>query len=292
MEGYMRIGILGQGSIGKRHANNLRDLGHDVLTYDPIIYQTIPKAHSRERVLRTSDAIIIASPTPQHFQDICDVVDAKKPMLIEKPLISADPKLLPRIIEKLGSSGLPAYMGFNLRFHEAVRKAKEWLPRIGRPIDSNFMVAQKTEKPAYLRDSVLNNWGAHELDIILWMFGPGTITSSGIKEDSAWTTIHHQTGMTSCLYCDYKTDPERRWFTIFGTDGRVECNLVARQAAAFVGDRCSAILKHASDSWDQNYFDEIKSWLNQIQGLPGDCATWQDGVAVQELVIQAYERNK
>jgi phosphoglycerate dehydrogenase-like enzyme len=62
----MKIGILGLGSIGSRHAKNLKAMGHEVLGYDPA-----RGTHSRDAVLE-ADAIIIASPTTKHCNDLLD----------------------------------------------------------------------------------------------------------------------------------------------------------------------------------------------------------------------------
>src|SRR6266849_523498 len=64
-----KIGILGLGSIGSRHFQNFKDLGCEVLGYDPFI---TPLAQDREYVLDWADSIVIATPTARHHLDFFD----------------------------------------------------------------------------------------------------------------------------------------------------------------------------------------------------------------------------
>ena len=67
------IGVIGLGSIGARHARNLKTLGYRVIGHDPVIELTkdgvlyCPKA---ETVFASADAIIIAGPTELHSAHI------------------------------------------------------------------------------------------------------------------------------------------------------------------------------------------------------------------------------
>lgn len=279
------IGILGYGSIGRRHAENAGALGHGILVYDPALNPL--DCSSRDEVLARADAIIIATPTPQHWQDIMDCAIREKPMLIEKPITHPDPLAVDQVEEILGRKKVPAFMGFNLRFHECVRKAKEWLPEIGRPVSADFAVLQKCNRPDYLRDGVISNWLSHEIDLALHLLGPGEhfYCEADKADTKADIKIKHPQG-TSWLTGDYLTDPEIRRFRISGSHGIMDVDLVRRTV-----DLATNGVSHysAEDSFDQNYKNELTSFLNQIEGKPGLCATWQDGVAAERIVIAARE---
>ena len=68
----MKIGVLGLGSIGKRHAENLISLGHEVYGFDPVA----PKINGVKNVSRDEiwdqKAVVIASPSSQHLDDLSD----------------------------------------------------------------------------------------------------------------------------------------------------------------------------------------------------------------------------
>jgi predicted dehydrogenase len=246
-------------------------------------------AHSgstpRNTVLHDSDAIIIATPTTEHWRDIMDCAEMGKPMLIEKPITHPDLETLEKVAYALGTSGVPAFMGFNLRFHACVQKAKEWLPKIGVPLNCQFRVLQKSTRPEYLRDGVISNWLSHEIEVALHLLGHGTIVGCDVdsKDTTAHISIKHENGGRSILYGDYGTDPEIRDFTIWGMDGDLRADLVSRTVT------CGKDRFRAEDSFDQNYEAELSSWIKQIKGDHGLCADWTDGVAVERIVIKARE---
>src|SRR5712671_2686106 len=79
-----KIGVLGLGSIGSRHFQNFKDLGCDVRGYDPGAGKV--STMLREDLMNWADAIVIATPTAQHWQDIVDCWAVKKPIFVEKPI--------------------------------------------------------------------------------------------------------------------------------------------------------------------------------------------------------------
>src|SRR5262245_42559638 len=129
----MKIGIIGLGSIGLRHACNLLMMGHQVYGHDPDRSRcnllrdaggklmANPYLHSFD-TLGACDAVVIASPTPEHARGL------------ECLRFGNNPKYKPAFVEKpiadrldLENTDAVVMVGNNLRFHSAVIKAKEWL---------------------------------------------------------------------------------------------------------------------------------------------------------------------
>jgi predicted dehydrogenase len=277
----MRVGVIGLGSIGSRHAKNLKHLGHEVLGYDPKIIDSFTINH----VLTNSDAVVIASPTPTHWEYMRQVSNADKPFFVEKPL--AD--------QAMGGSFNALMVGYNLRFHSCVIKAKEWIDAgaLGNhPIWSNFVVAQYSDKPDYLRDGVILNW-SHEIDLALHLLGPAVVRAcaADIKETIAdlilwhWAPSHAHT----TIHLDYLTKPEIRQSIIVGTDATIIMDLVGRHAwlrnheglmiDSFVGD----------DTWDSNYLDEMETFIARVEGKETIGCTGQEGLEVLKICLKAKE---
>ncbi len=295
----MRIGVLGYGSIGKRHFVNIENLGHETFWWDP----NIPSHGDREKIINYCDAIVVASPSINHAKDLMDVIDQGRPVLVEKPFGYDGPALLEGYLKGARRRWGPSHIiatGFNLRFHECVKKAKELLPEIGEIIAAHFTVYQKTEKPEYLRDGIIRNWCSHEIDLAQYLFGPGIVnhcsTTFGVDGRD---TIDALIGMdfpsvegSVIIQADYYTDPEQRFFWISGTKGTIYVDLVKR--SVFFRDREGhpRPILSASDSWDKNYFDEIALFIQSIEAGKhlAPLATGEDGVSCLYRIMEAREK--
>ncbi len=281
------IGVLGLGSIGTRHAKNIADLGHKVLTYDPVV-----APGEIQDVLRQSDAIVIASSTESHGPLLEHCVVHGKPMLVEKPIAHANPERVKKILDDAGVKGLPIMVGNNLRFHSCVQKAKEWIDgnKIGTPRWGNFVVAQYSDKHPYLRDGVTLNWLAHEIDLALHLLGSGeTITAAITQEDDiADICLRHYPGARSSIHGDYITKPDVRWSIVVGDDGHMLIDLKHRTVACLLADGTHDSFM-GKDTWDSNYVDEMKAFIDLIDGKSGLGATGEDGLAALECIVKARE---
>ncbi len=298
----MKIGILGYGSIGERHGTNLLGLGlgHQVLWYDPNERDLC----SREGIIDWADAVVVASPTKQHIPDFQDVIDLGKHVFVEKPFGYDAPApyidgYLKGARMRWGAKTIIA-TGFNLRFHDCVKKAKELLPDIGNIVAAHFAVFQKTEKPLYLQDGIIRNWCSHEIDLALYLLGPGILSDchftpgdDGRDTVEAWVSLDIPTVQTKCfIQADYYTNPEQRFFWIAGENGTIYVDLVKRNV--FFRDREGnpRPILSATDSFDRNYIDEMKCFVQSIETgqHQAPLATGEDGAAVHRIIMEAREK--
>jgi myo-inositol 2-dehydrogenase / D-chiro-inositol 1-dehydrogenase len=181
----VRIGVIGTGGMGERHAVNLyrfagsakvtalydldearaRKVGE--LCGDPVIFQD-PEALIRSDSV---DAIVVASPDSFHARFVLACLKAEKPILCEKPLASEIPDAL-RIIEaetKLGRKLVS--VGFNRRFdpyHLEVRK----MARSGE-IGSPLLWKGTHRNASAMYDNsgafILVNSAGHDVDSARWL---------------------------------------------------------------------------------------------------------------------------
>ncbi len=294
----MRIGILGYGSIGRRHFKNIEILGsHKLDSYDPKNDRPI----HRKTLIDWSDAIIVASPSINHAKDMMDAVDVGKHVLVEKPFGYDYPPLLVGCLQgaraKWGSNHIIA-TGFNLRFHDCVRKTKRLIPEIGQLKAAMFTVRQKTERPQYLRDGIIRNWLSHEIDLARYLLGDidyvdrceapidehrndATEAHIVIKFRDVQNKVHFE--------ADYLSSPESRYFWIEGEDGAIYVDLVKRNVFIRDKDGHHRQVLAAMDNWDQNYMDEMKCFIKSIEigQHQTPLATGEDGVKCLEAVMTA-----
>lgn len=283
----MRVGILGLGSIGQRHATNASAAGHEVIGYDPWGYGLciIGRNWTRDEVLQ-AEAIVIASPTKEHAEDLrCAALKKPKCILVEKPL--GEDREVYEGLNLAKDYNSTVHVGYNLRFHSSVKKAKEWLPEIGRPIWSSFVCAQHNDKPAYLRDGVILNW-SHEIDLALYLLGPAKVTGSATrltngKDDLVDILLEHK-DLRSTIHLDYLTEPERRGFTIVGTKGSIKANLVTRTVWLKTQNRDEMF--KGCDTWNENYKEEMQSFLGDKHLL----CTGDEGLEVLKICLEVRKQ--
>lgn len=276
----MLIGILGFGSIGMRHGRNLMDIGHQVVFHDPGVLGSI----DRDVLIREADAVIICTPTIRHALDLCDVLQARKHVLVEKPIGYDCPPYISGLIMGARSvaRNLIVATGFMCRFHPEVQRAKRQIDAgfFGKIGTCQFNVLQKNSQVQYLRDGVIRNWASHELDIARHLLGNLHVeeVSVGVNgsQDISMLVILRGIERENEVHvrADYITNPEIREFEIVGSDAHRRFDLVQGQAV-----------------WDKTYVDELKTFINAIDGKdPGPLADGVDGVAALQLVMDIREK--
>ncbi len=286
-----KIAVLGhKGSIGKRHLNNL--IANDIPArgWDPAV-ASVP-GRSREEVVGWADGVIIATPTREHVRDMMDCKG--KHILVEKPMaFDAPAQYLRGFCLGKKSNGEGVFVGNNLRFHGCVKEVKKMLDGgvIGKIGWAEFWVKQKTEKEPYLMDGVSRNWGAHEIDLALFLLGPAMArevkdcrTVNG-RDVAIEFCLQHENGVASTLSMDYVTEPEQRGFKLCGTKGTIEVDLVARTLK--LSNIAIASVNQINDTWDKNYVDEVREFASACAGAKhgGFLATGEEGADVMDVIL-------
>lgn len=280
----MRVGIVGHGSIGSRHATNARILGHDVIVYDP----AGPRDVAFERkIYADADAIVIANPSFMHEGSLRAAIERRKPVLVEKP-ISVSLGMLDLLLSTAEDNGVFVMMGNNLRFHPCVQETKARLGEIGDSIWASFTCASLTEKKPYLSDGVTLSTGSHEVDLALYFFGPGRVIASsgrwGVDADEIIDfVVLHDNGVRSSFHLDFVTKNEIREYWIAGSEHNI--GAVLPQRLFSLGD---GITRHKG-SYDDDYLEEMRMFLAAAEtpGARGDWATGRDGFETLKILLGA-----
>lgn len=273
----MRIGILGYGSIGARHGQNALWLGHKVIYHDPKQPDGLP----RDEVIKRSDAVIIASPTPSHFDDLLDCNREGKVCFVEKPISN-------RAIK--GSPDHVLMVGYNMRFHPCTLKAAEWLKdeRIGKPLWASFICAQYNEKPDYLRDGVTLNW-SHEIDLALHLLGPAKLAAAAINgsDSIADITLTHETECQTSIHLDYVTRPEHRGFSVAGEKGVLIANLPQRSIMLLDSNGNHRQSEVYPGDYGNDYATEMAAFIDRVEGKEAPGCTAAGAIEVLKICLKA-----
>lgn len=112
----VRVLVIGTGSIGTRHAENLRALGTNV---DHLGWRGATMTGIEAR-LRVCDAAVIATATDVRLPLITACAQAKKPFYVEKPL-AFDPADVAAIADIAAPVANRSMLGYMMRYHPAFR---------------------------------------------------------------------------------------------------------------------------------------------------------------------------
>lgn len=288
----MKIGVIGLGSIGGRHFKNLLDMGHECYGYDTEA-KNIPTTGWKPEYAKKLDAVLICSPTKDHWQHIRDCcVWGSNNIFVEKPIghtIDNDGEFLEEFTHSV------KMVGYNLRFHPCVKRAKEWLDAgdIGDPVWANFTLGQRSIKPPYLRDGVILNW-SHEIDLCLYLLGSGRVASSSTRlsdgrDDLTDILFTHDNGCRSTIHLDYITQPEVRQTIVVGKKATIIIDLVSHNA--WLRDKDGGILEHVQgDGWDSTYVEEMEAFLAQTRGEKTLGCTAEEAIKVLQVCLEVRKQ--
>lgn len=320
----MIVSVLGLGSIGLRHANNLLALGHDVIGYDPdagrrelLTGAGGEIAESRDEALDQGCAAVIATPSGLHIDDLDAAIQAGCHVLVEKPVAhSAD--LLEPLLQR--SRNLVVFVGQSLRVHPCVIAARAAIEdgRIGdvlwyRSIVSSYLPNwrpgqdYRTGYAADPRTGGVMFDCIHEFDLAAFLLGPfrtvaATARSTGRleieSEDSADAALQHEQGTMTHLHMDYVTRVPQRKTEIGGTDGAIVIDIPMRaytltKSNGFIADaKCFDHERGYSvepSTQDDDYVTEMKCFLACVAGeADPPCDGWA-ALDVLKQVIRARE---
>jgi predicted dehydrogenase len=292
----MKVGVVGYGSIGKRHATNLKAMGHEVVVYDPA--HDISGIRRETQIYETCKNVVIATPSRVHWGCIRAAAERGCNMLIEKPIATGDVMGLQASLDLAASNGAVVLMGNNLRFHPCVIKTEAWMPRIGTPLWAQFTCAAQSVKPLYLSDGVILTTGSHEVDLALHLLGPAKVAAAVVRrnlaghDDIADFVLVHENGCQSSFHIDFVTKLEVRSFRIVGKERDIFCELPKR----FARMRSSPKIRdqfYGIGSYDDDYIAEMEDFMFQCAGKdhpPTEvfrrCATGADGLETLKILLE------
>ncbi len=317
----MRAGIIGYGSIGKRHVANLISLGiRDIVLYREKSSGNdqglVEISNFEEFINNKFDFILLSNPTSFHFKFLKDLVVNNQNILAEKPLVKSleEAAALDSLLNNYTGIGMVAY---NTRFHPCIREVKSLIKKnmIGRPLYARFYLGQYLPdwRPAIdYRESVsakksLGGGVAseliHEVDLAIEFFGePTGIVRSVITkvsdlqietEDTADFLYRSQTNVVVAIHTDYFYRGYKRSFEIVGTEANIFCDLYAAKIS-ITGNNNSVLLEKDFPNFQRNdmytslmkYFTECV--INKKQPKP----SLAEGLISVKMVEEAKIKNE
>lgn len=218
----MKVGIIGYGSMGRRHAANALALGYEVLVYD---MAKVAVADGMRRVGTIVDlvkercaAVVIATPAAQHADDLNWLATLRydRRVLVEKPLVMG----LRDIPHTAGLWPFEVCVGYNLRYHPGYREL--WKAReAGSPLSAIFYVNVdgSTWPGAHYADALLEC--SHEIDLARWILGPMTLRHAvSFDGGTGWLlTLRHVCDVLSTVWISTRATGYARGGSVQLADG-------------------------------------------------------------------------
>lgn len=313
--------IVGLGSIGKRHFDNLEqieDVEVSVLTRRQLDLPGTQLYSSIEETLHEHfDGVFITNETMLHIPTAIAFAERKYNLFIEKPL-SHSLEDIDKLANLISRYNLKVMIGCNMRFHPVIRLVKDRVQegKIGR------IISARIEAGEYLPDwrpwrDYRNSYSAkkaggggvildliHELDYAYWFFGEASkiFSFSGKRskleietEDTAEILIEFQNGTLCEVHLDYIQRSPGRNFKLIGTTGTIYANLITNRVKIFDASRGDWETINLNGKFERNkmYLDEIKHFIDYIQGrIAEPLIGWKDGVKVLQIALAAKESSR
>jgi len=294
----MKALLVGAGSIGRRHLQNLKALGVSELG----VVETDPEQRSAmAQVLKTAqfpslelgldwspDFVVVATPTHLHASHALQVARRGCHVFVEKPL-SHVAEGLSEVSELVERNRLVSLVGCNMRFHPGPAKVKallaqgllgkvlfarvqagSYLPswRPGADYRANYAAREETGGGCVL-DCI------HEIDLTRWYLGDvrevvcmtGHVSSLEIAtEDVAAIVCRHVSGAISEIHLDYVQQSYERGCQIVGEGGSIFWDFIQKEVRWFDGGTGQWTNFPQPAEWEVNqmYVDEMKHFIDCV----------------------------
>lgn len=321
MTSVQRALVVGAGSIGSRHLENLRALGV------PALGLVEPFSERREAVSRQCsavafasleqglawrpDIVVIATPTQLHVAQALDVARAAVPVFVEKPL-SHTPERIRDVLGEVGGRGLISMVGCNMRFHPGPAKIKELLEQqsIGRVLFARVHTGSYLPdwRPAqdYRQSYSASDAGGcildciHEIDLARWYMGEVTeVTALAAhlsrlevaSEDVAAMLFRHAGGGISEVHLDFAQRTYERGCHIAGEAGSIFWDFSAGRVRLFQAPTGRETIFDQPRNWtvNQMYLDEMRHFLVCVRDGKPTIFPVEEGARVLRIALAAKQ---
>jgi predicted dehydrogenase len=317
--------IIGSGSVGKRHARNLAALGCRISCVDPRAERRAELAAetpvvgayaTAEEALKAGElyGVVVASPTAYHPANTIAALEAKLPVLLEKPVAktAAEAKSMLAAEKR---TGVPVLLGYTWRWWPPLRRLRalleektigtvrhvqfhmsahlaDWHP--WEPYQEFFMASAAQGGGALLDES-------HWIDLMVWLFGkPQQLIGRVEKisdldidaDDNVDVLAAYENGLRVSLHLDLYGRPHEKFIRFIGEGGTLMWSADPNRIV-FSSD--------AAQNWQEQIFanerndmfvEVAKEFLEVVAGRAEPSCTLAEGVGVMELIEAVRSSSK
>ncbi len=295
----MRVAVVGVGALGQHHARVWAELPDVRLTgvYDVASgraeevaarHGTSVLPHLRD-VVEAADAVSVAVPTVDHHRVARLLLEARKHVLIEKP-ITVTLEEADDLVRLAGQRGVVLQVGHVERFNPAV-EALRTVAAAPRFIEVHRLAPFT---PRSLDIDVVLDLMIHDLDIVLALDGsePVQVDAVGVpvltdKVDIANARLRFASGLIANLTASRVSAERVRKFRVFAPRTYVSADLAARQASVYrlVGDGATPdiTMERIGSADEEPLRKQLSAFVAAARGDSATGASGADGRRVLAL---------
>lgn len=276
----MKVLLAGCGSAGTRHLLSLIGLGipaSDITILErpefvaegyPFTEVTVCRGYEfwAQSPRPSFGAYVIATPADQHAPWIRQAIGDGVPFFVEKPAVTTVAALTPAE----WATDVPHVVGYQLRFHPAVRLLKASLPQSA----DLRLDCDMASWPGGAYASPLLEC-SHEIDLACHLLGHGTLLVANSWGPTRWSLLlAHPGGHQSTIEIDAAAgDYLRRWRVVSPVNGQVTVEFHSPDQVAAYG-----------------YLEELAHFLDVARGETKSRSTLGHARRVVEICDQAIQR--
>lgn len=319
-----KILVVGYGSVGRRHTENLRHLGCDDLVFlrsgrPDVIDQVSPRGEQvhdlSEALAHDIVAAIIATPSAKHLDTALPLAKHGCHLFIEKP-VSADCDIerCEQLIQIAREQNLVTMVGCQFRFHPLLKALREGLRsgRIGTPQEA------RAEWGEYLPDwhpwedhragyAARKDLGGgvmltliHPIDYLYWLFGEADEVQAeygklgqletNVPDDWAKLKIRFKQDVSAQVDLDYMQRPAVHRLSIAGSSGHATMDFHAGELIWTLDSEETKHIAVDSDFTRNDMFvSEMKHFLDCVAERKATELPLEDGLAALRIVAMARQ---
>jgi len=311
--------IVGLGSIGCRHVNNLKKLGVINLSAFRNTHKIIPfKIPKNVRIFRNfslalkdnPDAVIICNPTSKHIEFALKALRQKCNLYIEKPL-SNNLRNLNKFVKLSHSVKKKIIVGCQFRYHPGLNLINHWIKKnkIGKIISVVCDVGEylplwhpwENYRKSY---AARKEFGGgviltliHELDYLYWLFGEiSSVYAMGSKktklkinvEDSALISMMTKSKIPIHLRMDYWRNKPKRSLNIVGEKGEINWDYYSKTATLLNNEKILHKQK-LPKKWNKNqmFINIMEDFINSIGKRASPKVSLKESLNVLKIALAA-----
>jgi predicted dehydrogenase len=296
----MRILIIGAGSIGRRHINNLNNLGYEDIDVVDISDSNLDYVKENFKVKETFndfkdalssksyDAAFILTPPIYHIPMALELARNAIDLFIEKPL-GHNLEHVDELIKVKEKNNLVVMVGYNQRFNFGLRKLKSYIEN-GTLGKNHYIRAEAGQylpdwrstqdyRKSYTAIKELGGGiildGSHEIDYVMWLAESKVknikatydkVSNLEINvEDIAETIFRFENGIIASIHLNMIERGYNRYCKIVGEEGSVKWIFKDNALEFYDGDSKELITKRYGLDQNHSYLEELKHFFNCVE---------------------------